>query len=74
MEVAEGGHVGRVCQVAQKGKREKEFAKIKKHAQTDYIRQINSSATTKHENRNIKLRSSLIMFLLNQFIFNTFNI
>lgn len=41
MEVAEGGRVGRVCQDAQKGKREKEFAKIKKHGQTDYIRQIN---------------------------------
>lgn len=59
MEVAEGGCVGRVCQVAQKGEREKEFAKIKKHAQTNYIRQINSSATTKHENWNIKLCSNL---------------
>lgn len=65
MEVAEGGHVGRVCQVSQKGKREKEFAKIKKHAQTNYIRQIYSSTTTKHENWNIKLCSNLFFFFRN---------
>lgn len=68
--MAEGGRVGRVCQVAPKGKREKEFAKIKKHAQTNYIGQINSPASTKNENRNIKLCSSHS----NQFIFTTFNI